>query len=491
MKRDPAALSRATFDLLIIGGGIIGAGTARDAAMRGLSVALVEKGDFASGTSSRSSKLIHGGFRYLEQYDFALVAESCGERRVLQRIAPDRVRPLKFLLPVYEGDPRPLWKMRLGMTLYDLLALYRNTAPHRTLGPDAALAAEPNLNPEGLRGAIVYYDCQEDDARFCLDNILHAGDLGATCVNYCEATGVARGDSGLARVQLTDRLTGSPFEASARALINAAGPWVEQVQRFAAPSGNGVTLSPTKGVHLLLPRVTSSHAVCFQAKRDGRIMFLLPWHDCCLIGTTDTDFRGDPGQVRSDPADATYLLEELSRIAPNAGLGAADVITAFAGVRALIGSGAANPSSRSREHAIVREGENLLTVAGGKYTTYRLIAREAVDRIYEMIGRKPPPCLTGRTPLPRHETAAAGVELAPAPLVYESDIIRACRDECATSVSDVMYRRTGLALSRFGGSEVAERVAAIAARELDWTASQARESLAEYLRERSPDVPKS
>src|SRR4051794_1410147 len=253
MRRDPAALTGHTFDLLVIGGGILGAGVARDAALRGLSVALVDKADYASGTSSRSSKLIHGGFRYLEQLEFGLVAESCRERRILQDIAPHLVRPLPFLLPVYDTDPRPLPLMRLGMTLYDLLARYRNAAPHKGLDVLDVADAEPGLRREGLTGAIRYYDCQEDDARLCLDTLLHAASLGAVCANYCEVTGFEARDGTITAARLTDRLTGGTFSARARVVVNAAGPWVERVAGLAPPDGAPLRLGPTKGVHLLLP----------------------------------------------------------------------------------------------------------------------------------------------------------------------------------------------------------------------------------------------
>jgi glycerol-3-phosphate dehydrogenase len=489
MRREPPKLTGKTFDLLIIGGGILGAGIARDAAMRGLSVALIDKGDFASGTSSRSSKLIHGGFRYLEQFEFALVAESCRERRVLQQIAPQRVKPIPFLLPVYSGDPRPLWKMRLGMTLYDLLALYRNTARHRTLSAEAAIEAEPSLNPRGLRGAILYYDCQEDDARFCVDNILHAVELGAVCVNYCEAAGFMSNGKRVAAVRARDILTGDVFDVSARVIVNAAGPWVDEVLRLSNDGKATSSLSPTKGAHLLLPRVTRTHAFCFQARRDGRIMFVLPWNDCSIVGTTDTDFAGDPGHAHAEPADVDYLLEHLNQLIPNAGVGRADVITTFAGVRALLNSDADNPSARSREHRISRSGENLITVAGGKYTTYRLIARQVVDRVYDALGRRSPPCRTGEIGLPPYQGNGVGTLLSQNPFVRDSDIVRACGEEMATSVSDVMYRRTGLALSRQGNGPTAEAVSRLSGIALGWSETQRIASLTTYLEERRRGLP--
>jgi glycerol-3-phosphate dehydrogenase len=453
--RDLQALANQTFDLLVIGGGILGAGIARDAVLRGLTVALVDQADFASGTSSRSTKLIHGGFRYLEQGAFGLVAESCRERAILQRLAPHLVKPLPFLFAVYEGDTRPLWKLRIGMTLYDGLALYRNTVPHRALTPDATLAHEPRLRRAGLRGAVRFYDCQEDDARFCLDNILHAAALGAVCANYCGITGFVRqGDRVLAARTAN-------FEIRARWFINATGPWVDRL----TPQ---IRLSPTKGVHLLLAE-RLDHGVFWQA-RDGRLVFVIPWLDCAILGATDTDFTGDPAAARCEPADAEYLLGELARAFPDT---APQVITSFAGIRPLLHSGA-NPSARSREHRIVRVAANLLTVAGGKYTTYRAIAAEVLDH------SRPGKSRTAGTPLPPYRPPPSGEQIAPEPAVFESDIRHARDFEMAQTLSDVMRRRTSLALSRHGGREVAERVAAI----LFADPEQRRRQVADYLAER-------
>jgi glycerol-3-phosphate dehydrogenase len=439
MKRDLAALAAEQFDVLVIGGGIIGAGIARDAALRGLRVALIDKNDFASGTSSASSKLIHGGFRYLEQGAFRLVAESCRERAILQRIAPHLVRPREFLFPVYDGDRRSLPVIRLGATLYDWIAREHK---HRSLSAERARQAEPALSPTGLRGAVVIHDCQEDDARFCLDNILHAGELGAVCANYCELTGLS------ATAQVRDRLRGESFEIRAHTFVNATGPW------------SPVPLSPTKGVHLLVPGVTQSHAIVFQARRDGRVLFVLPWGDCSIVGTTDTDWRGDPGDARAETADVEYLLGELRGRFPDA---ATNIITTFAGVRALLRS-EASPFRRSREHRIIREG-HLITVAGGKYTTYRLIAEQVVNQLTRQ------PCRTAETPLPSYRPPPSGEQIAGD--VFASDIRHACEYEMAQRVADVMRRRTGLALSRHGGAETAAKVAQLM--------TTGAESLQEYL----------
>jgi glycerol-3-phosphate dehydrogenase len=472
MKRDLPALAAGKFDVLIIGGGITGAGIARDAALRGLRVALVDQGDFASGTSSKSSKLIHGGFRYLEQGAFHLVAEACRERAILRRIAPHLVGPLPFLFPVYAGDLRPKWKMRIGMTLYDLLALYKNVERHRTLSASSALSLEPNLSGDHLRGAIRYFDCSEDDARFCVENILHAASLGAVCANYCRVATLNRTGDRVTSVRLQDRIGSGEFEATPKVIVNAAGPWVDRI----APSD--FRLGPTKGVHLLLPRLTREHAIAFQAQRDGRILFIIPWHDGSLVGTTDTDFHADPADAAADAADVAYLLEEAGRVL-RLSLSTRDIVTTFAGVRPLL-SPEGSPSARSREHRIIRQAANLLAVAGGKYTTYRAVAEQAVDQIFDMLGRRSPACPTATTPLPPPQQS--GSPICDNPRVTDADIARACREEMAHSVSDVMWRRTGLALTARAG-ELAPVVGRLMAKELQWSAQIEAESIADFLEE--------
>ncbi len=481
MIRNTAALSDGTFDLLIIGGGIIGAGVARDAALRGLSVALVEQSDFASGTSSKSSKLIHGGFRYLEQYAFGLVAESCRERRILQNIAPHLVHPVQFLLPVYEGDPRSLFKMRIGMTLYDLMARYRNTAPHRTLSAAAAVALEPALNREHLRGAISFYDCQEDDARLCVDTLNHAAQQGARCANYCRVDGFTHDGSRIIAAKVQDRLSGDHLEIKARCFLNATGPWVGQIAALAAAAP--VLLNRTKGTHILLPKLTSNHGIFFQSN-DGRMIFIIPWQGCTLVGTTDTDFDQPPETAHTDDADIAYLLERTAVIFPHASIRRSDIITSFAGVRPLLQSNADHPSARSREHKLLRQGANLLTVAGGKYTTYRAIADQAVDAVFNLLGTKPPRCQTALQIIPNSRPLASGIKLSDMPEIYASDVQAACQNLMAQSVSDVMWRRTGLALSRYGGEDVARSVAKLMTPLMAWNEQQQADSIRQYLSER-------
>jgi|SRR5579862_8285759 len=489
MNRDLSTLSSQCFDVLVVGGGIFGAGVARDAALRGLRVGLIEKSDFASGTSSRSSKLIHGGFRYLQQRDFRLVFEACRERSILQRIAPHLVRPLPFLFPVYEGGPVSLAKLRLGMSLYDGLALYRNVGRHQTLSASRTLKAEPALSAEGLRGAVSFYDCQEDDARFCVEHILHATELGATCLNYCALTGFVTHEDQIKAARVRDEISGSTFEIAAKVFVNAAGPWVERVCALTPFDTNVVRLNPTKGVHLVVPRLTQEHAIAFQARRDGRVLFILPWGEYSLIGTTDTDFSGDPGQVRADLADVEYLLDEARALFPESGLSETDVVTTIAGVRSLLASNVASPSARTREHRVVRQGRNLLSIAGGKYTTYRLIAQQAVDAAFALLDIKNPRCRTAEVPLPDRRPAPVGDKICEAPEVYVSDIVHACQREMVVTVSDVMRRRTPLALSRAGGPDVALQVAHVMAPLMGWDPDEERAQFEHYVQEWKRNLP--
>jgi glycerol-3-phosphate dehydrogenase len=378
------------------------------------------------------------------------------------------------------------------MTIYDLMARYQNVASHQSLSPDAALAKEPSLAPtlvsgqarRGLRGAVLYHDCQEDDARFCLENILHAAECGAVCANYCEITRLVTRGNRIVAAQVADRLgNGETFEIAAHAFVNAAGPWVEAVASLGLFAGSRVALSPTKGVHLLLPRLTQQHAITFQSQRDGRILFILPWGECSIVGTTDTEWHGDPARARAEPADIDYLLGELKIILPGSSVEPSDVITTFAGVRSLVRSDVTNPSRRSREHRIVQDGENLLSIAGGKYTTYRAIAQEAVNHIGQMLKADLAPCRTAEMPLPNHRPRPSGEKIADSPAIYPSDIAHACEYEMAMTVSDVIRRRTGLALSRHGGPETATGIARLMATHLGWSDDQRERSLQQYLEE--------
>lgn len=483
MKRQISRLADEAFDVLVIGGGILGAGIARDATLRGLKVALVEKSDFASGTSSRSTKLIHGGFRYLEQREIRLVAEACRERAILQRQATHLVHPQSFLLPVYDRDPRPLWKIRCGMTLYDRLAWQAAAQRHRRLSADETTAAEPLLSRQGLRGAVLFYDCQMDDARLCLETALDAGRRGAICANYCEVIGAERIRNRVTRVWVRDRLTEKQLCVRADSFVNAGGPWIEQVVGLAAWDTRPVALSPTKGVHLVLPRVTREHGIFFQSRYDNRMLFLIPWDDRSLLGTTDTDYHGDPGLARANRGDVEYLLGRLHDVMPDCGASPSDIVASFAGVRPLLRADLESPSNRSREYRLIQHGDNFLSVAGGKYTTFRAIADRAVQKLFKLLARKPPPCSTATTPLVDRRAAPHGALIADSPPVYVSQVVQACEQELAVTVIDVMRRRTTLALGPHGGPEVADRVSRVMAATLRWEEALRQRMSADYSKE--------
>jgi len=387
LHRDPQKLAGARFDALVIGGGINGAGIARDLTLRGLRVALVEKEDFASGTSSASTKLIHGGLRYLENYDFKLVFESCRERRILQNIAPHLVRPLPFFIPVYQDDPRPLWMIRAGLTLYDFLAMFRNTHHHRILAPGPAVGLEPALRPEGLSGVAQYWDCRTDDARLCLENILSAAEAGGVMLNYMEAKTLTPTGDGW-RLGLEDRESGAELETEARVVVNAAGPWLDRICALAEPAGGGKKLRLTRGTHIVVPRINrGNEALYLTAGRDDRLFFVLPWGSLSLVGTTDIDFEGDPDQVRPTSADIDYLLEETSRHLQDVRIDRSQVVASFAGLRPLLAADGGQASKASREHKIFTGGPGLYSIGGGKYTTYRAVAAEVAAQVAERIGR--------------------------------------------------------------------------------------------------------
>lgn len=382
-------LQASVFDLLVIGGGINGAGIARDAAIRGLRVALIEKGDFASGTSSKSSKLIHGGIRYLQMGDFRLVRTACRERDLLRRrLAPHLVQPLPFLFPVYDGDPVGLFVLTAGMWLYDLLAAFRNIRRHKMLTKRRTLVAEPQLRKQGLHGAALYYDCITDDARLTLETVLAAEAEGALPANYVELKNFIKSDGHIVGANVGDQFSGQEFPVRARAVVNATGPWADYIRRIDDPTA-AACLRLTKGVHVVVPRerVGNNNAVVMHSPRDQRLLFVIPWDAHTIIGTTDTDFAGSPDTAAADEADIAYLLETANWFFPAARLSPADVVSSYAGLRPLVAAeDASSPSVVSREEQIFESPAGLLTLAGGKFTTYRSVAEEMVDAVLTRLG---------------------------------------------------------------------------------------------------------
>lgn len=405
-----------TVDLLIIGGGINGAGIARDAAKRGLKVALVEMNDLASGTSSSSSKLVHGGIRYLEQLEFNLVFEAVSERRILLDIAPHIVNPLGFLFPVYKGARRALTTINAGMWLYEGLSLFRSPKRHRTLNVKEIQNEEPALNTSDLKGAPLYYDCSTDDARLTLENAIDAAHTGAVIATYAKLVEFIHvKDSGRAvGAVVEDMLTGEKKTIRANAIINATGPWTDALLHVSEQEKqHGELLRPTKGVHIVVARekLPVNHAVvCFHPD-DGRVLFAIPWQERTYIGTTDTDYKGDPSKAAADSDDVDYLIDATNQYFPNNQIQRTDVISTWAGLRPLIrplDKGEVDESAVSREHQImVGPTDGIITIAGGKLTTYRKMSQEVVDMAIKLLR------LSGT--LPSHPLYVARTDQDPLP----------------------------------------------------------------------------
>ncbi|MFN3975266.1 MAG: glycerol-3-phosphate dehydrogenase/oxidase [Dehalococcoidia bacterium] len=380
------ALAGRRFDLAIIGGGIIGTAIARDAALRHLSVALVEQEDLAWGTTSRSSRLIHGGLRYLAHGDFRLVRQDLHEREVLLRTAPHLVHPLPFLVPVYRRRSR--WWLGLGLTIYDMLSFDRSLPGKRWLSRQEVLREEGALAPQGLEGAYLYYDAQAPyTERLCLENALACAQQGGVVVTRCRSTGLLMRRGQVVGLEVEERLSGQRAQVEARVVVNAAGPWAERWLGNAFPRPRRPLLRLTKGAHLLLPALTR-HALVLFSPSDGRLFFVLPLEGLSLVGTTDTPFAGDPSQAVAQREDIDYLREGASLALP--GVRDAPLHGTYAGVRALAFSPRRRESDVGRQHRLVdhrREGvRGLLTVLGGKATAARAIAREVVDTACALLG---------------------------------------------------------------------------------------------------------
>lgn len=503
------SLSGRTVDLLVIGGGIIGAGIARDAALRGLSVALVEQDDFAAGTTSRPTRLIHGGLRYLELFDFALVRSDMREREILLRIAPHLVFPLPFLLPLYRPS---LWyqaKLRIGMQLYDALSLDKSLPRRKWLDRDETLATEPSLDPDGLLGAWRFYDAQVPLVeRLVIENVVDAAAHGALVLNHAKAISYLRSGDRVGGALVRDRIAGTDVEVRARLTVNATGPWLD---RTIAPLRKNAKplLRLTKGIHLVTPRATKQAHVLF-AKRDGRLFFVVPWLDATLVGTTDTDYDGDPANAAATEEDVRYLREEARRAFPNAPFD--KVHYTWAGVRALVREEGVSEGQVSRKHALFdherRDGvTGVLSVVGGKITAYRDIAEEVTDFASRKIRRDPTPSsdakrprsLTATTLLPgadgsRERAIASLAERDPTlagPLCSHHDgvaaeVLHAVRSEWAMTIGDVLLRRIMLGLQACQGIECVDAVAARMAELLGWDVDRRRAEIESYRREIEP-----
>ncbi len=510
------------FEVVVMGGGITGAAAARDAASRGLRTALVEARDFGEGTSSRSSRLIHGGLRYLEQFELDLVFEASRERRTLLRIAPHMVRPLEFLFPLYREGRVGRLTMTAGMWLYDALSLFRNIERHQMLSEGDVLWREPTLSPEGLLGGARYFDAQVDDARLVLATVRSAVEMGAAAANRLAAEilveeGRARG----VRVRDAEAGGASEWEIRASVVVNATGPWSDETALETGISREPL-LRPTRGTHIHVRRDRIGHqrALIFESALDGRIMFVLPWGDLTLIGTTDEDYEGPPEEVRPTGGDVSYLLDSTNRLFPEARLTAEDVISAWAGLRPLVaGEAGEDEDEVSREHVILEEIPGLVTIAGGKLTSHRAMAEEIIDRVVESLAAggaaEPAPSATADRPLPggdfesfedllgslEKRAEAIGLDpsvLSPMAEAYgteaeevldlaaerpdlcervvadrpniAAEILYSVREEMPVHVEDVAFRRTRLALETEEFAAGVARIAEIMKEELEWDA---------------------
>jgi glycerol-3-phosphate dehydrogenase len=528
-----ARLANEELDLLVVGGGATGAGVARDAATRGLRVGLVEAGDFAGQTSSQSSRLIHGGLRYLQYGDLRLVFEGLAERRHLMTTAPHLCRPVEFVFPGYRGERPGLFTEGVGIALYNALALWRPPAASRRMDAHDVYALAPQLRSANLLGAQAYVDCQTDDARLVLENVLDAESAGAAVLSHAPVSALARDHRGLVRgATVFPGVRGPALSVRARVVVNATGPFSDAFDRGRR------NLRPTLGVHLIVAADRLPHGgrvVVLRTPRDNRLFFVLPAGPRTVVGTTDTDWA-PPGEaprppvvadeIRARRSDVEYLLEAVNHAFPPARLGPDDVLSTTAGLRPLIATPATStdtPSQTSREHEIIREPDGLVTIAGGKLTTLRRMGEQVVDVVAEILrdkGREEPvgPCVTATRPLPgggppvplpadrdelppdvrEHLTGTYGSRVldvlalrATAPALASridpelpylwAEVVHAIQNEHAREVADVLMRRVPLfRQARDQGLGAAPLVAASLGEILGWSSARRQASLDAY-----------
>jgi glycerol-3-phosphate dehydrogenase len=419
-------------DVLVVGGGIVGAWVTLAAASRGYRTGLVEKGDFASGTSGKTSRLVHGGLRYLQQFRVGLVRQAARERDRLLRIAPTLVKPLTFLIPIYRQRGPKRWTLRIGLWVYDLLSREKALPRRRWVSAEGALELEPSLARSGLVAAALYSDAMVNDARLVLAVVRAAHESGALVANYARVSGLVLEEGVVRGARVVDEETGSILSVRAGVVINATGVWAPDLQG----EGHRLRMRPTKGVHILVPRerIGHTHAVVLFGA-DSRLMFAIPRGRFTLLGTTDTHYRGNRDEVTADREDIDYLLNAANAYFPDARLVRGDVVSAFAGLRPLLDSGESEESRISRRHEIVEDPDGLVNVVGGKLTTARVMAEEVLDRIRPRLPRRPPA---------RSATRMVEVADPDAAERNEMDVARIVRNEMAVHLDDVLVRRTPL-----------------------------------------------
>lgn len=552
VRRIPAEIDRYEFDLIVVGAGINGAGIARDAAMRGLKTLLVDKGDIASGTTMWSTRLVHGGLRYLEYFEVPLVRESLRERERLLHLAPHLVKPLPFFVPIYERDkwgPGFVYRyagpvarsqgvnlVRMGMLAYDLLSYDKTLENHRMFDRQSALEFMPGINPDTLLGAARYYDAQvEFPERLTVENALSAREHGAVVVPYARVDRFVQSGNEIRGVELVDELGGERYRAHAPVVVNVAGPWVDEVlEGVERPTEREI--GGTKGSHLVVETFPGapSEAIYVRAS-DGRPYFIVPWNGLYLIGTTDQRYEDDLDEVVAADDEIDYLIEETNRVIPAAGLSRQSVLYTYSGVRPLPYGGEGATGSITRSHIIhdyAPKFEGLISIIGGKITTYRNLSEETVDAVYTKLGRPAPRCRTRKAPLPGAaedfpkfsadfkarsglgETAASRLlhiygtradgilqlaegdpdlkmPLTPENGALAAEVVFAFRHELASTITDVMMRRTMLGYGARVGVGADRAAADLAVRYLGWDEEEADRQVEEYrtyLRRFRPNV---
>ena len=552
--RIPQDIERQVFDLIVIGAGINGAGIARDAAMRGLRVLLLDKGDISGGTTQWATRLIHGGLRYLEHYEFALVRESLRDREAILRVAPHLVKPLGFLVPIYDRSARGPLMVRLGMTLYDTLSFDKSMDRHKMFNREKVREREPGLNPEGLKAAAFYYDAQVEYAeRIAVENAVSARDNGATVITYARVERLIMAGDDVTGVEFADVLGGGKYTASAPVTVNVSGPWVDEVlaelQRPGTGEDSGRFMGGTKGSHLIVdpfPGAPEGEALYVEARKDGRPYFIVPWNGRYLIGTTDLRYDGDLDHVSATEEEIQYLLDETNYVIPGANLTREDVLFTYSGVRPLPYNPEGEAGGVTRSHVVFdhARGESaaggkvtsssaelpqvggLISIIGGKLTTYLNLGRQTVDAVYKKLGRKAPKSRARKVPLPGGETSdfaafAAGFRSASnlpevlcerllklygvraaevlklagddpelnTPLssrvsvetaLIGAEVIWALREEMAQTLSDVLLRRTMAGYGPDVALDVAEAAAGVAVKHCGWDAERAEREVREY-----------
>jgi len=518
-------VSHTSFDLIVIGAGINGAGIARDAATRGLTVLLVDQGDVGGGTSSFSTRLIHGGLRYLEHGEFGLVRESLNERECLLRTAPHLVRPLRLLLPVYRNSRRGMRTIRAGMLAYDLLSFGKSVPSHRILSRAQTLRAVPALKDEQLLGAASYFDAQVEFAeRLVLENALSARQQGATVLTYTAVKKVSVENGTVAGVELKHLFTGETQTVRGAVVVNAAGPWVDRVLE----NESAKLIGGTKGSHIIVAPFAGAPATAIyvEAAIDHRPLFIIPWNRNYLIGTTDIRFHGDPGAAHIDDEEVDYLLRETNRVLPSARLSREQILFSYSGVRPLPFTSAADEEKITRRHFIRDHpsAANLFSIVGGKLTTYRRLAEETVDLILKKLGRPPVPCTTAREALPGAATddwlafRNDFVRRSPLPPPINEHLLRiygtrssevldlvdqhpslanvfdaetsaigaevvfAFSEEFATTLTDCLLRRTMVGLNSSTGLNAVHSATSIAQRYLGWSPERVAGEVEAYRR---------